>query len=182
VAELLFAVWLHHEGWRIDGLEALGASTDVVATDWNGKSFVFEIKYLGQGEILFLLSVQALGEDGVSFGYIPVYSPLDYMLFRIFEAAKKLASLPRPRVVVMILSEYEAYFEIPLAEHWIDWRNPKFFRKEIDIEEFLREQYASNPKLDHEIKYYISQVDQIWFYEIEHGLTIKRRRIEKMCG
>ena len=180
--ELQFVSWLHHEGWRIESLEAHGGPADVVATCPAGKSFTFEVKYLGKDEILFDLDVKALSGSGHSGDWISVYSPIDYMLFRVFEAARQLAFSGSPIVVVLILAEYDTYFVIPISEHWIDWRNPKFFRKEVDIEDFLIKKYASNPDLDHEMKHHISRIDQIWFYDISHRLGMRRRQIDEVRG
>jgi hypothetical protein len=180
LAELLFAAWLHHEGWRIEALEALGGGTDVVATTPAGESFFFEVKHLGRDEALFDLGVEALGGGGVSFGHLSVYSPVDYLVFRIFEAAKQLSRFPGPKIVVAVLQEYDVSYAIPLKESWIDWKNPAFIRKDGDIEKFLGEKYALLPNLDDELKRCISQVDQIWFYELSHGLTLTRRQIDRV--
>lgn len=77
----------------------------------------------------------------------------------------------------MILHDYDIYFKIPLCEDWIDWGNPRLFHKEMDIEAFLKNQYASNPNLDHDVKHYISQIDQVWFYGTCNGLMLKRWHI-----
>ncbi len=77
----------------------------------------------------------------------------------------------------MILHDYDIYSKIPLCEDWIDWENPRLFHKEMDIEAFLKNQYASNPNLDHDVKHYISQIDQVWFYGTCNGFMLKRWHI-----
>ena len=177
LAELLFAAWLRQEGWRIGTLEALGGVADVVATCPLGRSFTFEVKFIGQDQVLFDLGINALGSGGAASAWIPVYSPIDYLLFRAFEAARQLRRSPNPKIVVMVLSDYETYFGMALSDGWINWRNTRFFRREADIENFLADKYHAIPNLDCEIRKYISQIDQIWFYDMSDGLMISRRKI-----
>jgi hypothetical protein len=178
--ELIFAVWLFQEGWEIEGLEALGSSVDVEAKSQLRPSFSFEVKHLGQDEVLFDLGLQALRAGGVAVASIPVYSPIDYLTYRVFEAARQLDTSPNRKVVVAVLAEYETYFARPLKEGWIDWQAPRFFRKEGDISDFLEKQYAGNPSLDSDMPQYLSRLDQIWFFDKSGPLAIRRRRIEDL--
>lgn len=137
----------------------------------------FEVKHIGQDETSFDLGVQALGANGVSVGSLPVYSPVDYMLYRVFEAARQLADARNRRVVVMILSNFDLYYERPIDEGWIDWKAPKFLRMDGDITQFLEAQYSRNPSLDSDLKMYISQLDEIWFFDNHEPFTIRRRKV-----
>lgn len=175
LAELIFAQWLEQEGWNINGLEAHGENVDVLATPTNGDSCSFEIKHLGQEEILFDLGVEALQTNGTSAGFISVYSPVDYMLYRIYEAARQLEKVPNRKIVVMILTDFDIYYERPIQEEWIDWKAPVFFRRDNDITAFLDAKYKENPSLNNDMKHYISQIDEIWFFDKERPLTIRLR-------
>lgn len=180
LAELSFADWLEHEDWNIDALEAKGANVDVEATSSDGIATSFEVKHLGQDAVLFDLGIKALQSNGVSVGYIPVYSPVDYMLYRVYEAARQLGSVANRKIVVVILSKFDVYFELPLKEGWIDWKAPQFLRKDGDIDEFLAARYAENPALDEDMKQYISRLDEIWFFDEPSPLSPRRRRIEQL--
>lgn len=176
--ELVFAHFLTRKRWRVESLEALGGSADVKATSPDGHLFSFEVKHIGTDNVLFELGVKALSEDGVSCGYTPVYSPVDYLIYRVYEAAKQLDGSKDQKVIVIVLDEYQTYFERPLKEGWIDWRNPKFLRQDQDIDPFLDEKYAKNPNLDDDVKKHISKVHQIWFYSASEPLVIRRQQVE----
>ena len=47
-------------------------------------------------------------------------TPMDYLVFRVYEAAKKLISSADRRIAVVIVSDYELSYEIPLSENWIE--------------------------------------------------------------
>jgi hypothetical protein len=180
LAELGFAAWLHNEGWQIKELEAHGGANDVVASDSEACSFAFEVKYFAGEETLFNLGVNALSGGGTSFGHVPVYSPVDYLVFRIFEAAKQLIDANHPRIVVAIIQDYNTYYAIPLNEHWIDWMAPRFLRRDSDIDKFLTKKYSRMPDLDAKLSQYIPQLDEIWFYDFSHGLMLRRRQIDRV--
>lgn len=175
--ELLFAQWLEGESWNIEGLEAHGANVDAVASSTEGTLCSFEVKHIGQDELSFDLDVEALQGNGVSFGRLPVYSPVDYMLYRVFEAARQLADEHNRKVVVMILSNFDRSYKLPIKEGWIDWKVPKFLRMDEDIDEFLEGKYIENPSLNDDLKKYISQLDEIWFFDNHAPLTMRRRKV-----
>jgi len=180
LAELLFSQWLDHEGWNIGTLEAHGAEVDVEATSTNGDSCSFEVKHLGQEEVLFNLGVGALQTNGVSVGSIPVYSPVDYMLYRIYEAARQLKKVPNRKIVVVILTDFDTYYKHPIEEGWIDWKAPRFLQRDEDIAVFLDAKYMENPALDDDMRRDISQMDEIWFFDKERALTIRRQKVERL--
>lgn len=175
--ELLFAQWLEGNSWNIGGLEAHGANVDAVASSTGGTLCSFEVKHIGQDEVSFDLGVEAFQGNGVSVGRLPVYSPVDYMLYRVFEAARQLADKHNRRVVVMILSNYDRFYKLPIKEGWVDWKEPKFLRMDKDIDEFLEAKYIENPGLNDDLKRYISLLDEIWFFDNHAPFTMRRRKV-----
>jgi len=166
--ELIFAQWLDHEGWSIHGLEARGADVDVEAMTRRGDSYSFEVKHIGKDKCLFDLELEALQTNRKSAGSISVYSPVDYMLYRIYEAACQLKKATNQKVVVVILSDFDIYYEHKIKKGWIDWKAPRFFKIGADIIAFLEDKYKKNPTLDDDLERYISQIDEIWFFSKEN--------------
>ncbi|ESS70461.1 hypothetical protein MGMO_122c00220 [Methyloglobulus morosus KoM1] len=176
INELLFCSWLEAEGWQIQAMEAHGGCCDVEANKVGDNLVVFEVKSIGHEELLFELELEAFEGDGVSCGSIDVYEPFNYLILRVYEAAKqlfKLKSKATRKTVIMILSDYEMNFEIPLKEDWVNWSNPKFLEKEnvIDAGDFIKEKRKikkdkENLILDQDIIKYISFISDIWFFKI----------------
>lgn len=176
--ELCFALWLDQAGWRIENIEAYGGPFDVEAISSMGTKCAFEVKYLGNEECLFELRVTANLRGGVAGKSMPVYPPLDYLLFRLYEASKKLDGYSGHKIVVAILTDYTEYFEIPLEESWIDWSRPEFFRRGQDIEPFLSDKFAINPQLEKDVQRYITSIDEIWIFRNDN-LSIERKHVLK---
>lgn len=160
LAELDFARLLEADRWSIRNLEMYGGSFDVEAQDQTGSAAAFEIKFLGQREVLFELNRESFINPTV--GWLGVYSPIDYLLFRLYEAAHQLRGAKTKRIAVAIVSDYDISYKIPLSEGWIDWANPAFLKRDSEIENFLKSEYAKNPGLDSEIKALIGQLNEIW--------------------
>jgi hypothetical protein len=131
LAELRFASWLWQIGWQISSLEAYGGEFDVEAQSPEGAQTVFEVKCLATEEYRFLLGVQAL-KNGVSYGRPSLYSPLDFLLCRTYEAANKLDEAGPTRIATLILTDYSA-FDLQLEKRWIQWDKPRLFRRDQDI-------------------------------------------------
>jgi hypothetical protein len=150
---------------------------DVDARSNNGVEYSFEVKDIGQDEMAHDLRVKASGSSGVSVGSESVTSPMDYMLFRVFEAAQQLASSRRHKVVVAVLSDFEHRFGTPLKEGWINWQNPSFLRGDPDIDKFLENQYEKRPKLEEEVRKYVSGIDQVWLFDSDEPFVLRKRKV-----
>ena len=160
IAELSFARRLERSGWRISNLEAYGGAYDVSAVSPTGEAVDFEIKFLAQREIVFELN-RASFQAPIA-GRPGVYSPIDYLIFRIYEAARQLERSQSTRIAVAIVKDYQVSYKIPLSENWIDWTNPTFLRRDSEIDAFLDRQYKDNPNLDLDIKRAVAEVNEIW--------------------
>jgi hypothetical protein len=120
----------------------------------------FEIKFLAQREVLFELTRASFTNPTA--GGLGVYSPVDYLIFRLYEAARKLQETDAKRIAVAIVSDYDISYKIPLSEGWIDWANPGFLKRDSEIQVFLSDQYAKNRNLDADLRSYISALNEIW--------------------
>lgn len=160
LAELRFALWLEQQCWSISQLEAYGGQFDIEAKSPEGGEVVIEVKFLGQEKGSFISDVQAI-QNRVSSSWNSLYSPLDYLLYRIYEAAIKLNTSSHRRIAVAILSRFGDY-SLQLEEGWIDWKNPRFFRADNDIKPFLDDRLIKNPNLKRELPVELRKLNNIW--------------------
>jgi len=103
-----------------------------------------------------------------------MYSPLDYLLFRLYEAARQLQNTHTNRIAVAIVSDYDVSYKIPLSEKWIDWESPSFLKRDPEIHAFLSAQYVSNPNLDADLKTLIAGLNEIWILRYKGPFDLER--------
>lgn len=159
LAELDFSRWLEGQQWHVSNLEMYGGKFDVEGLQKGGTT-TFEVKFLAQREVLFELNLASF--TNLTAGSLGVYSPIDYLLFRLHEAACKLQETDAKRIAVAIVSDYDISYRIPLSEGWIDWANPGFLNRDSEIQKFLSGEYAKNQNLDADLMASISSLDEIW--------------------
>jgi len=172
LAELDFARWLEIQRWQITNLEMYGGQYDVEGVSNDHVATAFEVKFLAQREVLFELNRASFMNPTA--GWLGVYSPIDYLLFRLYEAARKLQDSRAKRIAVAIVSDYDVSYKIPLSEGWIDWANPEFLRHDSEIQAFLSAQYARNHNLDAELKTFITGLSEIWILRYKDTFELLR--------
>lgn len=136
--EILCAGWLESsEGWKIDGLAALGAKADILATSPNGRGCAFEVKHIGLLKEDFQAIVNSMVDNvnGGARSTAPNQAS-DYLLLRAYEAAcqfkDKNKSITNRHCTALVVFSPEQWriYDVALEEPWIDWQNPQFFNKE----------------------------------------------------
>lgn len=172
LAELDFARWLELQGWKISNLEMYGGASDVEAVSQNRVAASFEIKFLAQREVLFELN--RVSFTSPTAGWLGGYSPVDYLLFRVHEAACKLRSANATRIAVAIVSDYDVSYRIPLSENWIDWQRPAFLKKDSEIHAFLTAQYKNNENLDDDLTSSIAGLSEVWILRYQNSFQLHR--------
>lgn len=172
LAELDFARALETEQWQIENLEMYGGKFDIEGLSKDRVSTSFEVKFLAQREVLFELNRASFTNPIAS--WLGVYSPIDYLLFRLYEAARQLQNAQARRIAVAIVSDYDVSYKIPLSENWIDWTNPEFLKRDSEIQTFLAAQYAKNPELDVELKAFIAGLSEIWILRYQDSFELRR--------
>lgn len=173
LAELRFASWLRQTGWQISSLEAYGGEFDVEAQNPEGAQTVFEVKYLATEEYRFRLGVQALN-NGAGADSLSLSSPLDYLLCRTYEAARKLDGADATRIAVLILGDYSA-FDLQLKEGWINWDKPRLFRGDQDIQPFLNTFFQKYPDLEEDMGSRFKSLQQIWILQDTRDFGLERK-------
>ena len=86
---------------RIVGLEALREGPDVEAQDGAGVTTAFEVKTLGIERNDFEMVLQSLA-NGPSGRAVSPRAAINYMLFRVYEAAKQLERFGGRRIAVAV--------------------------------------------------------------------------------
>lgn len=171
LAELDFARWLESRQWQISNLEMYGGQFDIEGLDNDHVAATFEVKFLAQREVLFELACASFAEPTAN--WLGVYSPIDYLLFRLYEAARKLSDTRTKRIAVAIVSDYDVSYKVPLSEKWIDWKNPVFLKRDSEIQGFLSAQYSKNQNLDAELKTFISGLSEIWILRYKNPFELQ---------
>jgi hypothetical protein len=126
LAELQFASWLQSRGHTIVGLEAITEGPDIMAVAAEGESYAYEVKFIGLEDANFATILRSMHGQPAG-GAVAVYRPINYLLLRIYEAARQLRAATKRKKVVVIIDELAWYrFDMQLRGNWIDWSNPQF--------------------------------------------------------
>ena len=171
LAELDFAKWLEAEQWEISNLEAYDGRFDVEAKSSTQEVVNFEVKFLAQREIVFESIRDSFANPTVA--RLAVYSPVDYLLFRLYEAAQQLKDSTAHSIAVAIVEDYQLSFKIPLSENWIDWNNPQFLKRDSEISAFLEEKYKENSNLNADLITAIKSLDEIWILHYNNNFELE---------
>jgi hypothetical protein len=169
VAELQCAEWLETRDWTITGLEALDAGHDLEARTVSGGVTAFEVKSIGTQDDDFEMILRSMTEEP-SGGAVSAYSGINYLLFRVYEAAKQLAGFQGSRIALAVVDDLTWWrFELPLRDGWIDWANPRFLNDDPTWSTFLQEKRLRYPKLEFELASVLGAIDAAWIVRRSHG-------------
>jgi hypothetical protein len=168
VAELVCAEWLETLGWTILGLEALGSGCDVEARSREGATTAFEIKSIGTEDCDFQMILAAIAGEPAG-GSVSPYTAINYLLFRIFEAARQLQAAHGRRIAVILVEDLTWWrFDVQLKNNWIDWHNPIFVRGDAEWSAFLESQKERYPGLP-AVASAIRALDGVWIVRQSSG-------------
>lgn len=94
--------------------------------------------------------------------WVSPYTAMNYMLFRVYEAAHQLRAAARKKTVVVVVDDVTWFrFDLQLGNNWIDRGNPAFLSADSDWEQFLRTQQKRYPDLPTDLATTIQGVDSI---------------------
>jgi hypothetical protein len=183
LAELQCAEWLQSRAWVIDALEALREGSDIEATAPDGVVSAFEVKFIGTQDEDFEMILRSVDYPAAT--SVSPYAAINYLLFRVYEAAKQLVLVNRNRIAVVIVEDLTWWrFAVQLEEGWIDWSAPRFIGQDSDWGVFLTEQLQRYPELTSEMPSVLAQIDKIWIirqshgfqHHLEHELSVRKKR------
>jgi len=173
LVELLCTQWLETGSWRVTGLEAFREGPDIAAEHDGEGPASFEVKSLGQEDSDFEAIVASLhGPAAVQIR--DLYAAANYMLFRVYEAAKQLQQFEGRRIVLIVVNEIAWHaVEFQLRGNWIDWRDAKLLEaKSTSWQAFIEEQRKRYPRMDGELSAVIRSVDDIRIFKLRYGFEL----------
>jgi hypothetical protein len=95
------------------------------------------VKFFGQEDQDFLVLLNAM-QNGPSGGAISLPEPVNYLLFRVYEAARQLRQATGKRTAIVVIDEIGWHrFDMQLKHDWIDWTNPQFLGHSCEWERLL---------------------------------------------
>lgn len=173
LVELQFAEWLELQGWTISGLEALREGPDVEAYASDGRTTAFEVKFIGAEDDDFALILESLAGQSAG-GPVSPYDATNYLLFRVYEAAKQLQRSGCDRIAVVVVEELTWFrFASQLNDGWIDWANPRFFSGHA-WEGFLARQQTRYPGLPNDLQRTLRSLNAVWILKQSEGYQYHR--------
>jgi hypothetical protein len=173
LVELQFAEWLELQGWTIYGLEALREGRDVEAYASDGQTTAFEVKFIGTENADFVTILESLaGQPAV--GLVSPYNAANYLLFRVYEAAKQLQRSACKRIAVVVVEALTwVRFQVQLRDDWIKWANPSFF-SDHTWEGFLALQRTRYPDLLDDLQPALRCLNAVWILKQSEGFQYHR--------
>jgi hypothetical protein len=175
LVELLFVEHLEGRGERIVALEAVERTGPDIVTERDGKRRSFEVKYLGRDDDGFTAIVESL-KSGPKVQCGDLKGSINYVVFRVYEAAKQLRATPADgRKVAFVIDDQTLHtVELQLRREWIKWSEAKLYddagQKAKDFLETSRKDY---PDLDKELAAVIRELEGITFVRLVDGFRFE---------
>lgn len=171
--ELQFALRLEDQSHTIIGLEATRKGSDIETQSEDGVTNAFELKFIGMVDDDFDRIVRTMAGQRAG-GAVSVYQPINYLLFRAYEAARQLASSSGKKNVVIVIDEiaWTSRFDMQVRNRWIDWKRPHFIQPDDAFNSFLSGQRAAGPS-ETDLYDAISAIDKIMIFRQDYAFQFK---------
>jgi hypothetical protein len=171
VTELHIAEWLEEHGWVLTGLEALRVGPDIEATNDSCGATAFEVKSIGTEDGDFEMVLRSLAGQRAG-GVVSPYAAINYLLFRVYEAAKQLAQCDGVRVAIIVIHNGNWWrFKVQWEQHWINWTSPSFFKHDAASVQFIETQGKRYPGLNTELSAVVGGLESVWILKRSSGYT-----------
>jgi hypothetical protein len=172
--ELLVANDFERTGIAIKDLEATGGPCDILGSK-EGNQLFAEVKFIGTDDATFLAIETST--TGVSVGMNDPYAAADYLLSRLFEAAKQLERFDGIRIAVAVIDNFTSWpvFQFGLEHAFIDWKAPKYFRSNAMMKEHLEKLTEKYPQMDEELARLLDIVSEVRIYRLVEGYELDFR-------
>lgn len=172
ICELLVAEWIDQQRWHVTGLAALAASVDIEAVGPCGSTYEFEVKFIGRETDDFLSDVEAL-EGGAAGGAISGADAANFLILKVFDAARQLRSASGRTVAVVVIDDLAWYrFQVVLRDGMIEWNAPAFLPASSTWGEFLGQKRQGDPNLLSELAPTIRSLSEVWILRITKDLEL----------
>jgi hypothetical protein len=114
--------------------------TDIESISAIGESNAIEVKFIGIEDPDFMSLVKSISGQPEAYSVSP-YQAINYLLFRVFEAARQLDSATGRKTAVIVIDGMSWWrFDLQVKENWIDWKRPKFIRPDDALNNLLSHQ------------------------------------------
>ncbi len=187
LTELLIALFIEKQGWKINNLEALCGDSDIDAASPDDISCAIEVKYIGQEDLRYQEVVNSITSSEAGVNSINIYDGYNFFLFKSFDAAKQLSLSKKARLAFIIVSNQAwPFLSMPLADRWINNRPISFSDSASpDWINFLN-QKKKEPKfsnIENELDSVITQLKELWIireqnyfeYSIDHTISFSMK-------
>ncbi len=136
LTELMVAEWLEHEGLyiKVDKLEALEGCNDIEARTPYNVDAVIEVKTIGTDDNDFLELVAGISDKQFNKGKRTYHNDrINYLLFRIYEAASQLKKRIQPskKIVIIVLESTQFGLLKCDIKDTINWKSPQFMHEHL---------------------------------------------------
>ena len=169
---LQYAEWLEGQNHSILGMEAVRQGPDIEARSPDGVTTSYEVKFFGMEDADFQTLLASM-RSGPAGGAISVYRPLNYLIFRVYQASLQLASALGDRAVVIAIDGMAWFrFDMQVSCGWIDWSNPAFMQVDEEWQRFMEAQPNGGPSAT-DLRNAISQIGRAKVYQQNAAFEFK---------
>jgi hypothetical protein len=172
--ELFVAQDLENSSIAIVGLEATGYDSDIVGSR-NGEILFAEVKFIGTDDATFSAIESDLTTGGVSVLFRDPDATHDYLISRLFEAAKQLEARDGIRMAAAVIDNYTSWpiFKFVLEHGFFDWNAPRFISSNAIMKDHLDKLRLKYPSLDEEIGHLLKIVSEVRIYRLLDGYELE---------
>lgn len=174
LVELLYIEHLESKGYRIVALDAVERGLSDAVVERERKRQSLEVKYLGQDDDTFEAIVESL-KTGPTPQTGDLKGSINYVVFRIYEAAKQLqATAKEGRHVAFVIDDLTLHtVGLQLKNNWINWSDAKLYNDAGEkAKAFVDEKRKEYPDLDKELAAVIRELEWITFIKIVDGFKL----------
>ena len=182
LTEIMVAAWLEDSGWKINNLEALGGSFDIEATSPEHVCYGIEVKYIGIQDYRYNELQHSLRSGEAVSGFFNIYNGYNFILFKIFEAAKQLTKCKNSRLSLVVVDSVDwDFLEMPIRDKWINSRPIRFSDSaDRDWKEFLEQKKKEKRfvTVENELDKAIGGLKECWILKETYMAFVLEERIE----
>src|SRR5437867_7625494 len=101
-------------------------------------------------------------------------SAADFLLLKIYEAAKQLEASSGRRTAVVIINDYLAWpiFDFVLSHQWIDWNSPRLTSTDAEWQTFLDDFKKRYPQVETDLAKVLATLHEVKILRLTHGFVL----------
>lgn len=178
LVELLYIEHLGSQGYKVLALDAVERGPSDAVVEKDGKRQSLEVKYLGVDDDSFEAIVKSVADDKPTPHVGDLYGSINYVVFRVYEAAKQLQKTPKEgRRVAFVIDDQTLHtveLQLKSKNKWIDWSAAKLYDNAgAKSKKFIDDQRGDYPDLDKELASVIRELEGITFVKLVDGFRFE---------